>query len=227
LLDAPQDIPFLSGLIQREIIYRIPRAPEGARLRAIAALGDQSHRTAKAITWVEANYAKPLRVEELAKIAGMGVSRLHHHFRALAAMSPLQHQKQIRLQAARERMLVGGLDAAGAAFEVGYESAHPIQSRMQSHVRPTIHARHSHPPRAQRAAVGVAQYSASRDLVEFRFTARYVRHRRCVCLAPKKWSIIAAKATLRVQTPVGHSAIVLRFGATDRQQAAGASSRLS
>jgi len=123
LLDTPQDIPFLSGLIQREIIYRILRGPEGARLRAIATLGDQSHRTAKAIAWIRTNYAKPLRVEDLAKIAGMGVSTLHHHFRALTAMSPLQYQKQLRLQAARGRMLVDGLDAASAAFEVGYESA--------------------------------------------------------------------------------------------------------
>jgi AraC-like DNA-binding protein len=123
LLDAPQDIPFLSGLIQREIIYRILRGPEGARLRAIATLGDQSNRTAKAIAWIKANYAKPLSVEDLAKIAGMGLSTLHHHFRALTAMSPLQYQKQLRLQAARGRMLVDGLDAASAAFEVGYESA--------------------------------------------------------------------------------------------------------
>ena len=123
LLDTPQDIPFLSGLIQREIIYRILRGPEGARLRAIATLGDQSHRTAKAIAWIKANYAKPLRVEDLAQIAGMGLSTLHHHFRALTAMSPLQYQKQLRLQAARGRMLIDGLDAASAAFEVGYESA--------------------------------------------------------------------------------------------------------
>jgi len=123
LLNAPQDIPFLSGLIQREIIYRILRGPEGARLRSIATLGDQSHRTAKAIAWVKANFAKPLRVEDLANIAGMGVSTLHHHFRALTAMSPLQYQKQLRLQAARERMLMDGLHAASAAFEVGYESA--------------------------------------------------------------------------------------------------------
>ena len=123
LLNAPQDIPFLSGLIQREIIYRILRGPGGARLRAIATLGDQSQRTAKAIAWVRANYAKPLRVEDLAEIAGMGVSTLHHHFRALTAMSPVQYQKQLRLQAARGRMLVDGLDAASAAFEVGYESA--------------------------------------------------------------------------------------------------------
>jgi len=123
LLDTPGDIPFLAGLIQREIIYRILRGDVGARLRAIATLGDQSHRTAKAIAWIKTNYAKPLRVEDLAEVAGMGVSTLHHHFRALTAMSPLQYQKQLRLQAARARMLMDGLDAASAAFEVGYESA--------------------------------------------------------------------------------------------------------
>jgi AraC-like DNA-binding protein len=122
LLDSPQDIPFLSGLIQREIIYRILRGPEGARLRAVATLGDQSHRTAKAVAWITANYAKPLHVEELAQIASMGVSTLHHHFRMLTAMSPLQYQKQLRLQSARNLMLNKGLDAASAAFEVGYES---------------------------------------------------------------------------------------------------------
>ena len=123
LLGTPRDIPFLSGLIQREIIYRILRSAEGSRLRAIATLGEQSQRTAKAIGWIRANYAKPLRVEDLAGVAGMGVSTLHHHFRMLTAMSPLQYQKQLRLQAARSRMLIDGLDAASAAFEVGYESA--------------------------------------------------------------------------------------------------------
>ena len=123
LLESPQDIPFLSGLIQREIIYRILRGPEGARLRAVATLGDQSHRTAKTIAWITANYAKPLLVEELAQLASMGVSTLHRHFRALTAMSPLQYQKQLRLQSARSLMLNNGLDAASAAFAVGYESA--------------------------------------------------------------------------------------------------------
>ncbi len=76
LLDAPQDIPFLSGLIQREIIYRLLRSPQGKHLRAIATLGEQSHRTAKAVEWLRMNYAKPLRVEELATMARMGVSTL-------------------------------------------------------------------------------------------------------------------------------------------------------
>ena len=122
LLSASQDIPFLSGLIQREIVYRLLRGPEGARLRAIATLGDQSQRTAKVIAWLRTNYTKPLRVEDLAQVAGMGLSTFHHHFRALTAMSPLQYQKQLRLHAARGRMLMDGLDAASAAFEVGYES---------------------------------------------------------------------------------------------------------
>ena len=123
LLDAPREIPFLGSLIQREIVFRLLCSPQGKHLRAIATLGEQSHRTAKAVEWLRMNYAKPLRVEELATMARMGVSTLHHQFRSLTAMSPLQYQKQLRLHVARERMLNEGLDAASAAFEVGYESA--------------------------------------------------------------------------------------------------------
>ena len=122
LLETPEDIPFLSHLIQREIVYRILRTPQGERLRAIATTGDLSHRTARAIAWLRANYAKPLHMEELAEVARMGVSTLHHQFRALTAMSPLQYQKQLRLQTARQRMLMDGMDATSAAYEVGYES---------------------------------------------------------------------------------------------------------
>jgi AraC-like DNA-binding protein len=123
LLETPEDIPFLSHLIQREIVYRIVGTPQGERLRAIATTGDLSHRTARAIAWLRANYTKPLHMEELAAIARMGVSTLHHQFRALTAMSPLQYQKQLRLQAARQRMLMDGIGATSAAYEVGYESA--------------------------------------------------------------------------------------------------------
>jgi len=122
LLDTPEDVPFLSHLIQREIVYRILRTPQGERLRSIATTGDLSHRTARAIAWLKENYARPLRMEELADVARMGVSTLHHQFRGLTAMSPLQYQKQLRLQTARQRMLMDGIDATSAAYEVGYES---------------------------------------------------------------------------------------------------------
>jgi AraC-like DNA-binding protein len=123
LLNAPEDIPFLSPLLQRELIYRILKSAAGQRLRAIATAGDQSYRTARVIGFIRANYTKTLRAEDLAQIAGMSMSTLHHHFRALTSMSPLQYQKQLRLQAAQRRMLIEGLDAASAAFSVGYESA--------------------------------------------------------------------------------------------------------
>jgi AraC-like DNA-binding protein len=122
LLNTPEDIPFLSSLIQREILYRVLRTPQAERLRAIATSGDLTQRTARAISWLRANFTKPLHMDELASTARMGGSTLHHQFRALTAMSPLQYQKQLRLQTARQRMLMDGLDATTAAYEVGYES---------------------------------------------------------------------------------------------------------
>lgn len=122
LLESPEDIPFLGPLIQREIAYRILKTPQGARLRAIATRGDLSNRTARAIAWLRAHYSEPLRVDELARVAHMGVSTLHRQFRALTGLSPLQYQKQLRLQAARQRMLADGVDATTAAYEVGYQS---------------------------------------------------------------------------------------------------------
>src|ERR1700733_2023793 len=122
LLATPEDVPFLSKLLQREIIYRLLQGTQGNRLRSVATLGDQSHKTAKAIAWLRENFEKHLNVDQLATMAGMSRSTLHHHFRDLTAMSPLQFQKQLRLQAARRKMLTGELDAARAAFEVGYES---------------------------------------------------------------------------------------------------------
>jgi AraC-like DNA-binding protein len=133
LLDKPADIPFLGSLLQREIVYRVLRSPLGMHLRAIATLGEQSNRTAKAVAWLKANYSKPLRVEELASMAQMGVSTFHHHFRSLTAMSPLQYQKRLRLHVARLRMTTGGLDAASAAFEVGYESASQFSREYSRH----------------------------------------------------------------------------------------------
>jgi AraC-like DNA-binding protein len=122
LLGAPQDVPFFSNLLQREIIYRLLQGPQGDRLRSVATLADQSYRTAKAVAWLREDFEKTLSVDELASMTGMSRSTLHHHFRGLTAMSPLQFQKQLRLHAARQKMFTGEMDAASAAFEVGCES---------------------------------------------------------------------------------------------------------
>jgi AraC-like DNA-binding protein len=122
LLRTPQDAPFFGKLLQREIIYRLLQGPQGDRLRSVATLADQSYRTAKAVTWLRDNFKKTLNVDELASMTGMSRSTLNHHFRGLTAMSPLQFQKQLRLHTARQKMLTDELDAASAAFEVGYES---------------------------------------------------------------------------------------------------------
>jgi AraC-like DNA-binding protein len=123
LLDKPRDLAHLGTLIQREIIYRILTSPAGACFRETVLLGTQSQRTARAIAWLRENYTQPLRVEDLAQLAGMGVSTLHHHFRAMTAMSPLQYQKRLRLHEARRILLGENVDAITAAVRVGYESA--------------------------------------------------------------------------------------------------------
>ncbi|MCD2182575.1 AraC family transcriptional regulator [Rhizobium sp. TRM96647] len=122
LANSPQDIPFMAGHVHGEILYRLLTGEQGARLRRIALSGTSSNRVAKAVAWLKENYTRPLRVEELAEVANMGVSTLHHHFRAMTAMSPLQFQKQLRLHHARDLMLAEPLDAATVALRVGYES---------------------------------------------------------------------------------------------------------
>ncbi|OWZ88968.1 AraC family transcriptional regulator [Sinorhizobium sp. LM21] len=122
LVNSPNDIPFMADHIQNEIYYRLLTGEQGARLRRVAFAGTNSNRVAKAVAWLKENYTMPLRVEALADMANMGVSTLHHHFRAMTTMSPLQFQKHLRLHHARELMLSGSLDAATAALRVGYES---------------------------------------------------------------------------------------------------------
>jgi len=113
LLYTPQDIPFLSGLIEREIIYRVLRSCGGGTLRAIATLGDQSHRTQRRSPGSGPTMRPAARGRPRGN-RGMGVSTLHHHFRVLTALSPLQYQKQVRLQAAAYAHADGCLDAASA-----------------------------------------------------------------------------------------------------------------
>ncbi|UUX95000.1 AraC family transcriptional regulator [Aquabacterium sp. J223] len=122
LLDQPQDLAVLAPLVRREILYRLLVGEAGARLRQIAAVEGQAAQVARAIALLKTRYTEPLRIEDLARQARMSPSTFHHHFKALTAMSPLQYQKRLRLTEARRLMLADGLDAATAAYRVGYES---------------------------------------------------------------------------------------------------------
>ncbi|MDQ0321663.1 AraC-like DNA-binding protein [Pararhizobium capsulatum DSM 1112] len=122
LLDRPNDIPVLAPLIEQEILFRLLSGPQGARLRQMAMADSQSHQISKACAWLKEYYALPLRIEELANRVSMSVSSLHHHFKAVTAMSPMQYQKRLRLQEARRLMLEEMLDAGSAGHQVGYDS---------------------------------------------------------------------------------------------------------
>jgi AraC-like DNA-binding protein len=122
LLDSPNDLPSLAPLIEREIIYRLLTGEQGARLAQIATAGSQSQQIARAIQWLKQHYNRPLRIGDLASMVNMSASSLHHHFRQITAMSPLQYQKLLRLHEARRLLLAEGCDVATAAHRVGYES---------------------------------------------------------------------------------------------------------
>ncbi|MDP9532845.1 AraC family transcriptional regulator [Pseudomonas protegens] len=122
LLDTPKDIAMLAPLVRREILYRLLRSPQGHRLYEIATANSQGHRVNQAIKWLNGNFVQPLRIDDLAREVNLSVSTLHHRFKAMTAMSPLQYQKQLRLQEARRLMLAEGLEASAAGYRVGYES---------------------------------------------------------------------------------------------------------
>ena len=124
LLDSPaEEARFLAPLVTREIVYRLLKGEQGGRLRHTAALGGHTHRIVEAIERLRKDFDRPLRVEDIARDFGMSVSGFHHHFKAVTAMSPLQFQKQVRLQEARRLMLGEDLDAASAGYRVGYGDA--------------------------------------------------------------------------------------------------------
>ena len=122
LLNTPEDIPFLSLVIQSEIIYRLLVGDQGERLRQIAMAGNQSNQIARVIGWLGKNFSEQIGMDDLAKMAAMSTPSFYSHFRAMTSFSPLQYQKQLRLQEARRLMLAESLDASDAAFQVGYES---------------------------------------------------------------------------------------------------------
>jgi AraC-like DNA-binding protein len=123
LLDSPTEARFLAPLVTREIVYRLLMGEQGGRLHHIAALGGHTNRIVRALERLREDFDQPLRIEDIARELGMSVSGFHHHFKAVTAMSPLQFQKQLRLQEARRLMLGEDLDAASAGYHVGYGDA--------------------------------------------------------------------------------------------------------
>ncbi|MFP5077310.1 AraC family transcriptional regulator N-terminal domain-containing protein [Rhizobium sp. YIM 134829] len=122
LIERPGEIPVLLPLIEQELIFRLLAGPHAARLWQMATVESQSHQISRACAWLKEHYHLPLRIEDLARRVSMSVSSLHHHFKAITAMSPMQYQKQLRLQEARRLMVEQMLDAGTAGRQVGYES---------------------------------------------------------------------------------------------------------
>ena len=122
LLDTPKDIPVLAPLYTKEIFYRVLQGPHGGRLEQMVIEGSSAYRIREVIEYIMSNFNRSFRIKELAEIANMSVSSLHRHFKEVTAMSPIQFQKQLRLQEARRLLLTESTDAADVAFRVGYES---------------------------------------------------------------------------------------------------------
>jgi AraC-like DNA-binding protein len=122
LLDHPADVPVLAAAIEREIVWRLITGEQGAIVRQIGLADSRLAQISRAIRWIRQNYADLFRVEDAARVAGMSVTSFHRHFRAVTTMTPIQYQKQIRLQEARARLIAEPHDVAGVAFAVGYES---------------------------------------------------------------------------------------------------------
>lgn len=123
LLDNPKEIPYLAPIYLKEVLYRLLQSQYGSTIAQIALEGSSSFRIQESIEEIINNFDKPLRIEELADAAKMGISTFHRVFKDVTAMSPIQFQKQIRLQEARRLLLSESADAADVAFRVGYESA--------------------------------------------------------------------------------------------------------
>jgi AraC-like DNA-binding protein len=123
LLGEPALVPQLAALVQQEITVRLLTGPHGPQLRHLVTTGSPGQQIAKAVAWLKQNFVRALKGDDLADRAHMSASTFRQHFRALTGVSPLQYQKQLRLQEARQLMLNENLDAGSAAVRVGYESA--------------------------------------------------------------------------------------------------------
>jgi AraC-like DNA-binding protein/alkylhydroperoxidase family enzyme len=133
LTDTPGEYRALAPLVIREIIYRLLTDTQANRLRHLATVGGHAHRVVRAVKRLNEDFAKPLRIEDIAHELGMSVSGFHAHFKAVTAMSPLQFQKQLRLQEARRLMLSEHLDAREAGYRVGYDDQSHFSREYRRH----------------------------------------------------------------------------------------------
>jgi len=122
LLERPIDLPILAPMLEREITWLLMTGPDGALVRQLGLADSGLSRVGHAVRWIRDHYAEPIRVEELARMASMSPSAFHRTFLRVTAMTPIQFQKQFRLQEARIRLVADPHDVAGAAYAVGYES---------------------------------------------------------------------------------------------------------
>jgi AraC-like DNA-binding protein len=122
LHETPEDVAELAPLIEREILYRLLKSEQAGFIRRMFEPQHRHRHVGRAISWIQENYTRAFAIEEVAALSGMSPSSLHQHFRDATAMSPLQYQKQLRLQEARRLILTRSLDAATAGHSVGYES---------------------------------------------------------------------------------------------------------
>jgi AraC-like DNA-binding protein len=122
LLDSPADAAVLAPLIEQEILWRLLRGPHAGAVAQIGSAGSGLTYVNRTIRWIRENYAEPLRIADLAAMAGMSPSAYHRQFRAVTEMSPLQFQKRIRLQEARALLVAEAGDIAGVGHLVGYDS---------------------------------------------------------------------------------------------------------
>ena len=123
LIEQQEECDLLVPLVIDEILIRLLRSPAGIAIAQIGMTDSHVEKVSKAIAWLKDNYVKPVKIEDLASMAGMSVSAFHIHFKAFTSMSPLQFQKTMRLQQARHLIRINQMDVSNAAFEVGYVSA--------------------------------------------------------------------------------------------------------
>jgi transcriptional regulator GlxA family with amidase domain len=122
LVEAPDDVPLLAPMIERELLYRALQSEHGTVLRQFARADSRLSQIQRAVEWIRAHLEEPIAVETLAGVAAMSVSSFHRHFKAVTGLSPLAYHKQMRLQEARRRLLAEPGAVASVAFSVGYES---------------------------------------------------------------------------------------------------------